>query len=65
MELSFGRVVVFLAALLVGYCAGFEDAQTHDHTVFRRIVQRVQTFGERTVGEPARDREEAAERVGQ
>lgn len=65
MEFTFGRLVLILLALVAGYCAGFEDAQSHDHTVFRRVVQRVQTFGERTVGEPARKREEAADRVGQ
>ena len=65
MQITFGRIVLLLLAVLAGYCAGFNDAQTHNHTIFRRVVQRVQNFGERTIGEPARQREEAAEKVTQ
>jgi hypothetical protein len=64
MEQPVRKIVIFLLALVAGYCAGFRDAQINEQTIFRRAVQRVQNFGERTVGEPAREREEAADRIG-
>ena len=60
----FGRIVIFLLGALVGYCSGFKDAQVHDVMVFERVVQRVENFGERTVGDRSREVEEAAEGVG-
>ena len=57
------KVFVLLVALTIGYCAGFKDAQTNDSTVFVRVIERVQNFGERTVGDRARQTEEAAEEI--
>lgn len=56
--------MIVLLALIAGYCFGFADAQTNDQTVFRRVIQRVQNFGERTVGERAREMERAADETG-
>lgn len=64
MEQPFRKLVIFLLALIVGYCFGFQDAQTNQQNVFRRVIQRVQNFGDATVGSPARERERAAEEVG-
>lgn len=64
MEQPVRKIIIFVLALVLGYCAGFRDAQTNQQTIFRRVVQRVQNFAERTVGSPARDREEAADRIG-
>lgn len=64
MEQPARKLVIFLLALIVGYWFGFEDAQRHEQTVFRRVIQRVQNFGERTVGERAREREEAVDTLG-
>ena len=57
------KVFVLLVALTIGYCAGFKDAQVNDSMVFVRVIERVQNFGERTVGDRARETEEAAEEV--
>ena len=57
------KVFVLLVALTVGYCAGFKDAQVNESMVFVRVIERVQNFGERTVGARARETEEAAEEV--
>jgi hypothetical protein len=59
------KVFVLLVALTIGYCAGFKDAQTNDSPVFVRVIERVQNFGERTVGDRARQTEEAAEEIEQ
>lgn len=57
------KVFVLLVALTIGYCAGFKDAQVNNNTVFVRVIERVQNFGERTVGDPAREVEDAADDV--
>ena len=57
------KVFVLLVALTIGYCAGFKDAQVNESNVFVRVVERVQNFGERTVGDRARETEQAAEEV--
>ncbi len=59
-----GRIILLLLGVLLGYLAGFKDAQAHKQVVFMRVIERVQTFAERTKGEPAREREEAADRMG-
>jgi hypothetical protein len=59
------KIFVLLAALTIGYCAGFKDAQVNEKMVFMRVVERVQNFGERTVGDRAREREEALEELNQ
>lgn len=59
------KVFVLLVALTIGYCAGFKDAQVNESMVFVRVIERVQNFGERTVGDRARQTEEAAEEVEQ
>ena len=57
------KVFVLLVALTIGYCAGFKDAQVNENMVFVRVIERVQNFGERTVGDRARETEEAAGEV--
>ncbi|NIR42614.1 MAG: hypothetical protein GWN99_01880 [Gemmatimonadetes bacterium] len=64
MDNAIRRVFMFLLGVSLGYCTGFQDAQDHDRNVFVRIVYRVQNFAENTIGEPARERERAAEEVG-
>jgi hypothetical protein len=59
------KVFVLLVALTIGYCAGFKDAQVNESMVFVRVIERVQNFGERTVGDRARQTEEAAEEIEQ
>jgi hypothetical protein len=59
------KIFVLLVALTIGYCAGFRDAQTNENMVFVRVIERVQNFGERTVGDKAREREEAMEELNQ
>ncbi|MGD8698121.1 MAG: hypothetical protein PVJ43_02450 [Gemmatimonadales bacterium] len=59
------KVFVLLVALTIGYCAGFKDAQVNESMVFVRVIERVQNFGERTVGDRARETEEAAEGIEQ
>ena len=59
------KIFVLLVALTIGYCAGFKDAQTNENMVFMRVIERVQNFGERTVGDRARETEEAVEELNQ
>jgi hypothetical protein len=59
------KIFVLLVALTIGYCAGFRDAQTNENMVFMRVIERVQNFGERTVGDRAREREEAMDELNQ
>jgi hypothetical protein len=63
MDSALRRILIFLVGALVGYCSGFKDAQVHEDMVFVRVVQRVQAFGERTIGERGRQIEEAAKEV--
>ncbi len=63
MDSALRRILVFLVGALVGYCTGFRDAHIHDEMVFVRVVRRVQAFGDRTIGERARQVEKAAEDV--
>jgi hypothetical protein len=49
---------------LLGYCAGFKDAQTNERMIFERVIGRVENFADETVGEPSRAREGAADAVG-
>jgi hypothetical protein len=65
MEHAIRRIFMFLLGVSLGYCTGFRDANNNEDMVFIRIVHRVQSFAERTVGEPATAVEEAAEEVGQ
>jgi hypothetical protein len=65
MEHAIRRIFMFLLGVSLGYCTGFRDANNHEDVVFIRIIERVQTFAERTVGEPGRAVEDAAEEVGQ
>ncbi len=59
------KIFVLLVAMTIGYCAGFKDAQENEKMVFVRVIERVQNFGERTVGDRAREREEAMEELNQ
>jgi len=63
MDNAIRRIFMFLLGVALGYCTGFNDAQSNDKMVFTRVIERVQSFGERTVGDPAREREGAAEGV--
>ena len=63
MENAIRRIMMFLLGVALGYCAGFSDAQSNEKMVFMRVIERVQNFAERTVGDPAREREGAAEGV--
>ena len=65
MDNAIRRVFMFLVGVTLGYCTGFADAQDHERMVFVRIVERVQAFGERTVGDRQREIEEAVEGVEQ
>jgi hypothetical protein len=65
MDNALRRIFMFLLGVSLGYCTGFQDAQDHERNVFVRIVQRVQSFAERTVGEPGRERERAVEEAGE
>lgn len=58
MDNAIRKIFVFLVGVTLGYCSGFTDAQDHERTVFVRIVQRVQNFAERTVGDRQREIEE-------
>ncbi|UCF20829.1 MAG: hypothetical protein JSU87_05320 [Gemmatimonadota bacterium] len=64
MDSFFGRIFILLVGALMGYCAGFKDAQTNERMIFERVVGRVENFADHTVGEPSRAREGAAEEVG-
>ena len=50
---------MFLLGVSLGYCTGFNDATVNERMVLIRVIQRVQNFAERTVG----DRQREAERV--
>jgi len=63
MDNAIRRIFMFLLGVALGYCTGFNDAQSNEKMVFIRVIERVQNFGERTVGDPAREREGAAEGV--
>lgn len=63
MDTAIRRILMFLLGVALGYCTGFSDAQSNEKMVFIRVIDRVQNFAERTVGDPAREREGAAERV--
>ncbi len=61
MESAVRRILMFLLGVTLGYCTGFNDAQTHDRMVFIRVINRVQNFAERTVGDREKKMEEALE----
>lgn len=63
MENAVQKVLVFLAAATLGYCAGFSDAQRNEQMVFTRVVERVQNFAERTVGDRQRQSEKVVDDV--
>ncbi|UCC82571.1 MAG: hypothetical protein JSW46_16590 [Gemmatimonadota bacterium] len=63
MEHAIRRIFMFLLGVSLGYCTGFRDANNNEHMIFVRMIHRVQSFAERTVGEPASAVEEAAEGV--
>ena len=63
MDNAIRRIFMFLLGVGLGYCTGFNDAQSNERMVFVRVIERVQSFGERTVGDPAREREGAVEEV--
>ena len=58
------RIFMFLLGVLLGYLTGFNDAQVNERIVFVRMVQRVENFAERTIGERERAVEEAAREAG-
>lgn len=64
MDSPLGRLLVLLVGLVIGYWVGFKDAQGNEHMIVTRIIERVQTFGDRTVGEPQREKQEAVEEAG-
>ncbi len=64
MENAVRRIFMFLLGVTLGYCTGFNDAQHNERMVFVRVVQRVQNFAERTVGDRERQMEEALEEAG-
>jgi hypothetical protein len=61
MDNAIRRILMFLLGVALGYCTGFNDAQTHDSMVFMRVIERIQGFAERTVGDRQRQAEEAVE----
>lgn len=63
MDNAIRRIFMLLLGVTLGYCTGFSDAQRHERMVFTRVVQRVQNFAERTVGDRQRRIEEAVEEV--
>lgn len=56
---------MFLLGVTLGYFTGFSDARDHEHTVFVRIIERVQNFAESTVGDRERQVEEATRELEQ
>ncbi len=64
MDSAVRRIFMFLLGVTLGYCTGFNDAQHNERMVFVRVVQRVQNFAERTVGDRERQMEEALEEAG-
>ena len=63
MDNAVRRIFMFLLGVGLGYCTGFNDAQTNDQMVFLRVIERIQGFAEHTVGDRQREVEEAAEGV--
>lgn len=61
MESAVRRIFMFLLGVTLGYCTGFNDAQNHDRMVFIRVINRVQNFAERTVGDREKELEKAIE----
>ncbi len=61
MESAVRRIFMFLLGVTLGYCTGFNDAQNNDRMVFIRVINRVQNFAERTVGDRERQLEKAIE----
>ena len=61
MDHAIRRIFMFLLGVTLGYCTGFRDAKQNDHMIFIRMVHRVQSFAEQTVGERQRTSEDAAE----
>ncbi len=61
MESAVRRIFMFLLGVTLGYCTGFNDAQTNDRMVFVRVIHRVQNFAERTVGDRGKELEKALE----
>ncbi|MEE8520829.1 MAG: hypothetical protein V3S83_05675 [Gemmatimonadota bacterium] len=59
----FRRLFMFLLGVTLGYCTGFKDAGVNDRMVFVRAVERVQNFGQRTLGDRARETEKVIEDV--
>ncbi len=64
MDQAIRRIFMFLLGVTLGYCTGFRDAKQNDHMIFIRMVHRVQSFAEQTVGERQRTSEDAAEEAG-
>ena len=64
MDSFLGRIVILMLGALLGYCAGFQDAQTNERMIFERVIGRVENFADETVGEPSRAREGAADAIG-
>ncbi|UCC73228.1 MAG: hypothetical protein JSV86_01290 [Gemmatimonadota bacterium] len=64
MEHAIRRIFMFLLGVMLGYCTGFRDAKNNEHMIFMRMIHRVQSFAEQTVGEHERAVEEAAEEAG-
>jgi hypothetical protein len=64
MDHAIRRIFMFLLGVTLGYCTGFRDARQNDHMIFVRMVHRVQSFADRTVGERQRAVEDAADEVG-
>jgi hypothetical protein len=65
MEHALRRIFMFLLGVSLGYCTGFRDANNNEHMIFVRMVHRVQSFAEQTVGEPGRAVEDAVDDVSQ
>ncbi len=63
MDNAVRRILMFLVGVGLGYCTGFNDAQTNDRMVFLRVIDRVQGFAQHTVGDRQRQSEEAVEGV--
>ncbi len=59
MDNMIRRIFMFLLGVSLGYCTGFQDAHDHERNVLVRMVQRVQAYGEATVGDRERAVEEA------
>jgi hypothetical protein len=64
MDQVIRRLFMLLLGVMLGYCSGFSDAKNHEEMIFVRIVQRVQGFADRTVGEHERAVEQATKEAG-